>query len=88
MLSGAWWIPALFAALGALRSSGIFKQFGVLHAYIEEMEDVFSAERTPAGWEHFCWGKIGWVSRSAIIFWAVLLAVVLGVGVRQCWCSG
>jgi hypothetical protein len=77
---GAWFLPALFAALGALRASGIFKQFGVFHEYLKSIGAAFSRSGDPGGWQHFSWKRTGWVSSSAIIFWIALICSALVVG--------
>lgn len=79
----AWFIPVLFATLGALRASGIFKQFGVFHGYVESVESAFVELGGPQGWEHFSWGKSGWVSQSAFVFWVALLVSTVGIGVYE-----
>jgi hypothetical protein len=76
----AWFIPVLFVALGALRASGIFKQFGVFHCYVKRIESAFGADLILEGWEHFSWQKTGWVSKSAIALWLILAFSCLGIG--------
>ena len=75
----AWFMPVVFVALGAVRASGVFKQFGVFHTYVKHMEKHFlGLNPTPSGWEHYSWNKTGWVSDSARALWVLLgLSVVL-----------
>ena len=79
----AWFIPCLFAALGSLRAAGILKQFGVFHAYITKLENAFSKEDDPGGWEHFSSDEI-WSSRATILFWSVIVLSTVTVAIYQC----
>jgi hypothetical protein len=48
----AWFIPCLFASLGALRALGIEKSGYALKEYIKLLEAAFSHWDDPGGWEH------------------------------------
>jgi hypothetical protein len=81
----AWFLPVLFVGLGALRASGIFKQFGVFHEYIAKIEEAFSRNKDLDGWEHFSWERTGWVSASATVFWVILLLSAGAIAFYE-WC--
>jgi hypothetical protein len=71
-----WFVPCLFAGLGAWRASGLRKEFAMLHEYIKNTENVFSSSSNPGGWEHFIEGK-GWTAKSTFVFWFVLISATL-----------
>jgi hypothetical protein len=87
----AWFIPFLFAVLGSVRARGIFKAFGVLHDYLLEIEETFTTDSYPQGWEHFLTpkeepAKAGGsrdlhrktgASTAAFTFWGILDSVTL-----------
>jgi hypothetical protein len=80
---GAWFIPILFAALGALRASGIIKSFENYHEYISRIEEAFSRPDDPGGWEHTLWRGSG-VSKGAYLLWLILILVTVGVAIYRC----
>jgi hypothetical protein len=81
--AAAWFIPILFAALGALRASGIMKSFNNYHEYITRVEDAFSRSDDPGGWEHTPLRGSG-VSKGAYLFWLVLIVVTVIVAIYGC----
>ena len=81
--AGAWFIPILFAALGALRASGIITSFHNYHEYIIRVEDAFTRPGDPGGWEHTLRRGSG-VSKGAYLFWLVLIVVTVIVAIYRC----
>lgn len=80
----SWFIPCLFAALGALRASGIVQSFRLFHEYIERLEDAFHSPHDPGGWQHFTSGRT-WSGRSGFLFWLTLLLATIAVGPYACF---
>ncbi len=78
----AWFIPFLFAVLGAVRATGILKSFRNYHEYITRIEEAFSRPGDPGGWEHSPWR--GGVSKGAYLFWLILILVTLSVAIYRC----
>lgn len=78
----AWFLPFLFAALGAIRGTGIMQAFGNFKKYFLAIENAFSRPGDPAGWEHFP-RQEGSTSRVAVVFWALLLLVTAVIGGYQ-----
>lgn len=74
-----WFTPFLFAVLGAIRATGILRSFKTFGQYLAKIEEVFSADGDPGGWQHFLalQGKNLGTSRAAPAFWAVLLLFTL-----------
>jgi len=80
---GAWFIPCLFAVLGAVRATGIIKSFGKYHKYISRIEDAFTRPADPGGWEHSTPHGSGG-SKGAYLFWLILILVTVGVAICRC----
>lgn len=76
-----WFIPVLFAAAGALRSWAIAKQIGHMSAYLTEIEKELSAG---GGWETFFSTRRGYLYRTAVTFWTLLLVVTIAVPLLMC----
>jgi hypothetical protein len=68
----AWFIPCLFVVLGIMRATGNATFFTVTNEYIHRVEDVFSSDGDPGGWDHFSLGRT-WIRKSTIAFWSLLL---------------
>jgi hypothetical protein len=74
----AWWIPVLFAVLGAIRAYGIHQGFAKLGNYIKLLEENFSGLGDPEGWQHKIPGKFG-TSKGAATIWFLLVVTSLGL---------
>jgi hypothetical protein len=83
--SWAWFLPLLFAVLGAIRATGILQAFGSFKCYIRKLETAFSNAGDPQGWEHFPRSKTS-TARFAVGFWVLLLLVTVIIGGYE-YCS-
>jgi hypothetical protein len=82
----AYFIPLMFAVLGAIRAHGIDQSFGALGGYITNIEDAFHKEGSPIGWEHHL--KKFYLngtpdSKGQLLFWIILhLSALVVAGLR------
>lgn len=77
-----WFIPVILTILGILRSRAIQKHFHVISKYLRTIEDRVCDSKTE-GWETFInhpENSVHGISRSARVFWGVLLLATLLVG--------
>lgn len=79
----AWFFPCVFAILSSIRALGITHTFGLFHRYISQLEDSFSGQGYPSGWQHFTVGKTA-STRVGAAFWAFLILVSFAVALREC----
>ena len=93
----AWWIPCLFAALGAVRVWGIMKSFGVYRLYVGGVEEAIVLPDGPGGWEHFLGSQVIIArgiqkrfpkakidtSKFAFVFWAILIFATVAVALFE-----
>jgi len=84
----AWWIPALFAVFGWLRTDALLRSIRRSATYIIRLERHLCAEVGPKGWERHLHSTRkregagdedrGHIVRGTIdAFWAVLLAITV-----------
>jgi hypothetical protein len=75
-------IPFLFAVLGAWRAYGINETYGTFGTYLEKIEEAFTKEGSPKGWQHFLDEDDEGTSYSkgALTFWVILIISTIVVG--------
>ena len=77
--SWTWFIPLVFVMLGYSRASGMSSSFSKFAECISRIEDMFSGEFAPGGWEHFSSRK-AWSREGFIAFWRLMIFMALGLG--------
>jgi hypothetical protein len=85
----AWtfFIPFLFAILGSIRAYGMNKAYDKFHGYLCEIEEAFSQDGAPTGWEH-CIERTKRGTQESLgqlLFWGILLVSTLTIAIlRSC----
>jgi len=75
-----WFVPFLFAVLGASRSRGLSRTFELLNSYMILIEHSFTEPNGPDGWAHHS-NREQLQPEGIISFWRVLFYATFALGI-------
>ena len=78
----AWWIPLLFAVLGALKTFALYRGIERMSSYIQKLEQYFCNTRVSSGWEthvHTREVRENFLNIYMYIFWIIMIAISIVV---------